>query len=335
MARWYNTLEVKSGPQRQVVRRGEDLSFARQTNSSMINGILVVDKPARLTSHDVVARVRRLAAQKRVGHAGTLDPMATGTLVMCLGQATRLAEYLAAHDKAYRAVLRLGIATDTYDAEGDITSSIADQDDQPLPDRETVEQALRHFVGEIMQRPPAFSAIKVGGQPLYRRARRGEKVEAKPRRVTIHRLEIAAWFPPHVTLEVECSAGTYIRSLAHDLGHYLGCGAHLAGLVRTRSGPFPLDQAQSLEGLEAESGGRRWCRHLLPMDAALSEFDAHFLDEEQTEAIVHGRPISGPAPCQSNLARAYSHQDELVAVLEYDEGRHLWQPKKVFHPDSA
>jgi len=209
------------------------------------HGILNINKPTDWTSHDVVARVRRIAGQRSVGHAGTLDPAATGVLLVCLGQATRVAEYLMAGDKTYRALIRLGTTTDTYDADGEVTATGA-VPDLSAPD---LESALTEFTGEIQQFPPAYSAIKQDGVPLHRRARRGEEIQLQARPVTIYRIDVLEWRSPDLNIDVACAPGTYIRSLAHDLGQRLGCGAHLAGLVRTRSGHFSLDEAITLQAL--------------------------------------------------------------------------------------
>lgn len=270
----------------------------------------------------MVEKVRRLTHQRKVGHAGTLDPLATGLLVVCLGQAARLVPYLVGHDKSYRAKLRLGQSTDTYDAEGRITY----EHSGPLPDRLEVEAVLPAFIGEIEQKPPAYSAVKLAGEPLYRRARRGEEVSAPPRRVRIHRLELVEWDPPYLTLEVDCSAGTYIRSLAHDVGQRLNCGAYVAGLVRTRSGPFRLEEAVSLE--ELASAGE-WERCLLPMDAGLRDLPAVVLSPDDVIRVGFGQAVAGPAPADDRPVRAYSEDGRLIAILHFDPAANLWQPKVV------
>ncbi len=225
----------------------------------MIDGFLVINKPVGMTSHDVVQRVRKWAKQRRVGHLGTLDPMATGVLPIALGEATKLSRLLTHGDKSYSARIRLGVETTTYDREGEVVHETAG----PWPEREQIEKALEHFRGEIDQTPPPFSAVKVDGQPSYRRARRGEEFRLEPRRVRLDRVELAGYEPPVFSVEVECSAGTYLRSIAHDLGRALGTGAHLWALIRTRSGPFLLSQALSLEELDA-CGQER----VIPMAAA-------------------------------------------------------------------
>ena len=225
----------------------------------MIDGFLVINKPVGMTSHDVVQRVRKWAKQRRVGHLGTLDPMATGVLPIALGEATKLSRLLTHGDKSYSARIRLGVETTTYDREGEVVHETA----EPWPEREQIEKALEHFRGEIDQTPPPFSAVKVDGQPSYRRARRGEEFQLEPRRVRLDRVELVGYEPPVFSVEVECSAGTYLRSIAHDLGRALGTGAHLWELIRTRSGPFLLSQALSLEELDA-CGQER----VIPMAAA-------------------------------------------------------------------
>src|SRR5690349_19143686 len=208
-------------------------------------GFLNIHKAQGMTSHDVVAKVRRGLKIKKVGHAGTLDPMATGVLVVCLGGATRLSEYVMQSTKRYRARVYLGATTDTYDAEGEVqlrrdSSHITCAD---------IESALAPFLGDIQQIPPMYSAIKQGGRKLYDLARAGDIVEREPRAVRIDSLEIIDWSPPEFTLDVTCSAGTYIRSLAYDLGEILGVGAHLSGLIRLASGRFKIEESQTLDGL--------------------------------------------------------------------------------------
>jgi len=297
-----------------------------------ISGIFNIDKPAGPTSFEVVALVRRLSGVRRVGHAGTLDPSATGVLVVCLGQATRLTEYMMEATKVYRAEVRLGITTDTLDATGTPVS----QADPSNISRQQVEETLTTFVGEIDQVPPMFSALKHSGEPLYRYARAQRQVERQPRRVAIHRLQLLAFQPPLVTIEVECGKGTYIRALAHDLGQKLGCGAHLAALARLRVGPFSLDDACSLAELESAFGQGRWQSLLHPADAALPPWPAVTLSEPQERAVRFGQCLAAdslePAQAVENgqLCRAYSPQGQLVAILRYDAAALLWRPAKVF-----
>jgi tRNA pseudouridine55 synthase len=299
-----------------------------------ISGIFNIDKPAGYTSFQVVSLVRRLSGVRRVGHAGTLDPSATGVLVVCLGQATRLTEHVMEATKVYRAEVHLGITTDTLDATGKPLS----QADPSNISRRQVEDALTAFVGEIDQVPPMFSALKHGGEPLYRYARAQRQVDRQARRVTVYRLQLLAFQPPLVTIEVECGKGTYIRALAHDLGQQLGCGAHLAALARLRVGPFTLDDACSLPELEAAFQEGRWQSLLHAADAALPSWPAVTLSEAQQRAVRFGQCLAAdslePSPAQAlqndQLCRAYSPQGQLVAILRYDADALLWRPAKVF-----
>ncbi|MCJ7510064.1 MAG: tRNA pseudouridine(55) synthase TruB [Dehalococcoidia bacterium] len=299
-----------------------------------ISGIFNIDKPTGWTSFRVVSLVRRLSGVRRVGHAGTLDPAATGVLVVCLGHATRLVEYMMAATKVYRAEVRLGITTDTLDA----TGTPVDQADPSNISRQQVEEALTAFVGDIDQVPPMFSALKYNGEPLYRYARAHRHVERQARRVTIHRLQLLAFQSPLATIEVECGKGTYIRALAHDLGQQLGCGAHLATLARLRVGPFTLENACSLAELEAAFREGRWQSLLHPADAALSSWPAVTLSEPQERAVRFGQCLAAdslePAPAQAvengQLCRAYSPREQLMAILRYDAAALLWRPAKVF-----
>ncbi|MFI5273255.1 MAG: tRNA pseudouridine(55) synthase TruB [Ktedonobacterales bacterium] len=295
-----------------------------------MDGIFVIDKSPGMTSHDVVARVRRLLRQKRVGHAGTLDPLATGVLPVLAGQATRVAEYLSESGKAYRATIRFGVETDTYDAEGTITA------ERPVTlDLPRIGAALPAFLGERMQVPPAYSAIKRGGQPLYKLARAGETVVVEPRHVTIYALRPVAWEAPDLVLDIECGKGTYIRSLAHDLGALLGTGAHLAALRRTRSGPFTLRQAITLEQLDAALAGDAWRDHLYAADEALLDRRAAILGHEQAAALRNGQPLRFVAPLiaeppvADELLRAYATDGRFLGLARWDTQAGAWQPHKV------
>lgn len=295
-----------------------------------LSGILNVDKPAGITSHDVVNTVRRVAGQRRVGHAGTLDPMATGVLLVCLGQATRVAEYLMAGRKRYRATIVLGSTTDTYDAEGEIVTSGSRTEFE----RQEIEAALRGLVGCIEQVPPAYSALKREGQPLYKRARQGEIVELEPRTVEIDEITVLDWASPALIVEVACSPGTYIRSLANDLGQRLGSGAYLEALVRLRSGNFGLEEAVSLERLEEAFRYGQEEQYMLPVDEALLDLPAIVVDAGAKRRLGQGQPVparSGtPAEGEGNLARAYSLDGDFVAIVDYHAAARQWQPKKVF-----
>ena len=298
----------------------------------MIGGILNLDKPRGPTSHDVIDRVRALTGTRRVGHAGTLDPLATGVLLVCIGRATRVAEYLMAGQKVYRARLRLGISTDTYDAEGQVTAEA-----QVEVDRAQVDAALTHFRGTITQVPPIYSALKHQGTPLYRLARRGvavQEIAPKARQVEISRLELTVWEPPECVLEVTCSPGTYVRSLAHDLGQALGCGAHLSALTRLASGEFRLEDAVTVEEFAQAAAERRWKDLVLPIDAALARFAAVHLDADAARRICSGQAVarlSGDADLTvSELARAYGPDGAFLALVAYDPAVEVWRPRKVF-----
>jgi tRNA pseudouridine55 synthase len=294
-----------------------------------ISGILNIDKPVGITSHDVVARVRQISGQRRVGHAGTLDPSATGVLVVCLGQATRVAEYLMASDKVYRAQIRLGVSTDTHDAAGEVTAT-AEVDVR----EEEVRDALASFVGTIQQLPPMYSALKREGVPLYKLARQGITVEREPRSVAIHDIELLNWTPPLLTIRVKCSPGTYIRALARDLGQKLGCGAHLHSLTRVASGHFTLKKAVSLDELAQVFAQGYWQEYIRPLDEALLDFEPMIVDAQAEKRIRHGRQVEALPQAEgkreTGLRRAYSQEGELIAILRYDPQTGLWQPKKVF-----
>ncbi|MGC9467364.1 MAG: tRNA pseudouridine(55) synthase TruB [Anaerolineae bacterium] len=289
-------------------------------------GVLIVDKPAGMTSHDVVNRVRRLARLRRVGHAGTLDPMATGVLTLLLGPATRLSRFAMAGRKRYQGVVRLGQTTTTYDAEGEIL-----QTEHVDIDFEAIQAAVRKFEGPILQTPPMYSAIKVDGQKLYELARKGREIEREPREVTIHHIEILKWAPPDLTLDVVCSSGTYIRSLAHDLGQELGCGAHLHALRRLASGPFTLKEAHSLEELARLQEKGRLDSALLPPHTALGSMPAVHVKADQEQAIRYGQQITLNAAPESDLIQARDPEGHLIAVLRRLD-QETYQPTLVLPP---
>lgn len=246
-----------------------------------LDGILLVDKPGRATdaapetglptSHDVVQRVRRWSRQRRIGHTGTLDPMASGLLVLCLGRATRLVEYYQGHDKRYTAAVTLGVETDTYDALGEIVAQRPVDEWEGGSFRARVEDVLESFRGDIEQRPPVYSALKQGGESLHRKARRGEDVVVEPRPVTVYDLRLLSIDPPHTLwLDVRCSAGFYVRSLAHDIGQALGVGGHLSYLRRDAAGAFAVDSAHSLAAIEEAGRAGDLRSLLLPPGTGLS-----------------------------------------------------------------
>ncbi len=289
-----------------------------------ISGVLVVDKPVGLTSHDVVQIVRKGTNIRRAGHTGTLDPRASGVLVILIGPAVRLSEYVSASDKRYQAIMRLGTTTDTYDSDGRVVSShTVDVDEKQF------NEVLQQFIGEIEQVPPPYSAVKVKGRKAYEMAREGEEVDLAPRKIQVYNLELLEWAPPEAVIDVYCSSGTYVRSLAHDLGEKLGCGAHLIGLRRTKSGRFTLRDAVPLRKLRDAFEDGRWYQYLIPAAEALSDWPAQELTHEMVEAIRHGHRIPAEEGSHGRV-RGISEQGELVALLEFDPATNEWQPKKVF-----
>lgn len=286
-----------------------------------MDAFLNIDKPAGMTSTDVVRRVRRLAGQKRVGHGGTLDPMATGVLPVALGQATRLLEYfLQEEGKGYVATVQLGSTTDTDDAEGAVLAT------QPVPslDATLLETTLAHFRGTISQIPPIYAAIRVDGRRLYEYARAGETVDIPSRSVTIERLELLDWTSDTLQINVACSKGTYIRSLARDIGAMLGCGAHLTALRRTRAGSFDLSTAIPLDELLAQP--ERLASAALPPIAALADWAHITVDAPTVADLRQGRRVR--LECEAERAALLDAAGALVAIAErIDDG---WQPVKVF-----
>jgi tRNA pseudouridine55 synthase len=294
---------------------------------NVVSGVLVVDKPVGLTSHDVVQIIRRGTGIRRAGHTGTLDPRASGVLVILVGPAVRLSEYVSASDKRYQATVHLGSSTDTYDAEGVITGSPTVSVDQI--DEDKFNDVLQQFTGEIEQVPPPYSAVKVQGRKAYEMAREGEEVDLAPRMINVYSLDVLEWAPPEVVIDVYCSSGTYVRSLANDLGKELGTGAHLVGLRRTKSGRFTLRDAVPLRRLQEAFDAGNWYRYLIPAAEALAEWPQIELDPSQVELIRHGHRITSDIE-EKGMARAITQQGDLVALLEYSEETDDWQPRKVF-----
>lgn len=276
-----------------------------------ISGILLVDKPAGWTSHDVVGRLRRITGQRRIGHSGTLDPMATGLLVVFLGRATRAVEFAEGHDKAYTALLRPGVVTDTLDTTGNVLATSPER-----PTRSELESALGAFRGEIEQLPPMYSALKHNGKKLYEIARAGGEVERKPRPVTIYRLECTGERDGDFVLEVECSKGTYIRTLCDDIGRALGCGACMSGLRRTRAGGFDVKDALTLE--EIERRGAENC--LLGVDTLFAGRPIVLIKDERTEkALRNGADVELDAGFEGEC-RVYSQNREFLLLGAVKDG---------------
>jgi len=304
-------------------------SAAEKPARPQIDGILVVAKEPGPTSHDIVALIRRLTGVKRVGHGGTLDPFAAGVLPVFVGHATRLVEYHLTDDKEYRALVCFGARSTTDDLDGELSPT-----EVPAPDRAAVEEALNAFRGTIEQTPPDYSAVRVAGRKAYELARHGEKPSLKSRSVTIHHLEMTNWDGsdperPVATIEVRCSAGTYIRALARDLGESLGCGAYLGALTRTASGPFRIADATSMDALRTALTDGRVNDVLLPMDTGLDGYPTLTLTDEDVASLARGQYVrrSSEAP-NEGLVRVRDQSGRLVAIARAERGQ--IKPEKVF-----
>ena len=303
------------------------------------HGVLNVSKPAGWTSHDVVAKIRRLLQVRKVGHAGTLDPEATGVLPVLLGQGTRLSAFLVHWDKEYEAVLRLGQETTTQDATGEIMRDCSIQGLRP----ETIHAAVAQFQGEQQQVPPMYSAVKMGGQPLYKAARAGKTVDRQARPITIYHIEVRAMALPYVTLWVHCSKGTYIRTLCADIGQVLGVGGHLSQLTRVRVGPLPLDRAWPLGEIGRGDDLVKNPGVFLDLDEALAHLPAVIVDPAMVGKVLNGSPVSGTAiwseddreSSTETLIRVKDDRGRLLALGKWasstlDVPRHQLQMVKVF-----
>ncbi|MBI4484137.1 MAG: tRNA pseudouridine(55) synthase TruB [Acidobacteria bacterium] len=278
-----------------------------------LDGVLVVDKPVGWTSHDAVARARKLLKVRRIGHTGTLDPIATGVLPLCIGKATRLVQYLIGADKSYRGVMRFGFSTSTYDRMGEPTSPVRPVTLSPEP----LLPIFEKFRGEIRQVPPAYSAKKLAGRPLYQYARKGHPKTLSPVSVRVYRLELLGVEKDRAHFEITCSAGTYIRAIAHEIGQELDCGAHLEGLKRLRSGEFTLEQAVNLD----EMGPEELLRHILPLRAILLKFPAVEVEGRTLRLFSHGGKVlvaqpSGPGP----YCRVVDARGDLVGIGKWRGG---------------
>jgi tRNA pseudouridine55 synthase len=296
-----------------------------------MDGILNISKPQDMTSFAVVAAVKRITGEKHIGHAGTLDPLATGVLPVCLGQGTRVIEYLFGASKTYRAEVELGVTTDTYDSTGKIVRT----GDASGITREMVEAALERFRGDIQQTPPMYSAVKHQGKPLYKLARSGIEVDRKSRPAHIYSLEITNWQHPVVTLDIVCGKGTYIRSLAYDLGEVLECGANMKSLVRQRVGPFSIEDAVTLPLLETVFYQGYGQKYLYPVDFVLLPFNALVVNQEQECSLIHGASISlksdsGVSTLSDSRCRVYTTAGCFLGMVKFEAATHLWRPEKIF-----
>jgi len=290
-------------------------------------GLLIVNKPSGMSSRRVVDIVARRAATKRVGHAGTLDPLASGVLVVCLGWATRLVPFIQDRRKNYRARFLLGRHSDT----DDVTGEQREVPHAPRPTRAQVETALGAFVGEIMQVPPQFSAVHVGGRRAHEMARVGKTVPLEPRPIQIHSITLVEYEFPELVLEIECGSGTYIRSLARDLGDDLGCGAVLSELVRQRIGDFSLERAVTVDDLAI----RPLAELLLPPLAAVADLPRHSFQPADADQLTRGRPLLCPPECRYPAGSDVALIDaagQLQALAEHDAAEHVLRPRQVFLP---
>lgn len=292
----------------------------------MLDGILNINKPAGMTSFKVVSLVRHLTGIKKVGHAGTLDPLASGVLPLCFGRATRVIEFLMNAKKTYKAAIKLGISTDTYDIEG----TVIKQSDASHITEADVESALAFFRGAIEQEPPMYSALKHNGQCLYKLAREGVTVERPKRQAYIYRLELLDYSSPLITVEMECSKGTYVRSLANDLGEKLGCGACVTELERLRYGPFDIKEAVSLSELQEAFSKDCWQRLVYPPGYIMKEWESVTVRDEQASFIKNGVPVVLEVTTVDKCC-AYDNEGNLLAILNLDNATGKWKPQKVFN----
>lgn len=295
-----------------------------------VNGFLNLHKPVGITSMDAVRRVKRITGQrKKVGHAGTLDPLAEGVLPICFGQATRLMELVVSGWKRYRMTVRLGAVSNTYDAEGDIQET----GDPSSLTRADIAESLRNFVGEIDQLPPMYSAVKIDGRRLYDLARAGREIERAPRRVSVRSIDIDDIRLPFATLTVECGKGTYLRSIAHDLGQTIGCGAYVTELARLSCGRFECSEGITPDALEQAASSGDWTGHLHPIDWALQDIPAAQVDADRAWAVRHGQAISAvPArikPSEALLWRIYDPDGVFLALARPETDGRL-APNRVF-----
>ncbi len=302
-----------------------------------MDGLILVNKPQGITSHDVVAQIRNILGIQKIGHYGTLDPLATGLVVIAVGKTTRLFPFYSKKNKAYTGRIRLGFSTDTFDSTGKPSSS----EQKELPQKSEVLKAMKKFVGEIVQIAPPYSAKKYKGKPLYKLARGNKKFELRPSQVSIHFFDLINFAPPEIEFRVGCSSGTYIRSLAHDLGRHLGCGAHLSELTRTAVGNYHLDDSLVLEEIKQLNSSGQIEEFLIPLESLLPEFPKIILNDRGSSLVKNGNPISSENIL--NIFRDESHSQDTFQEKESLfrmfslEGKFLALAKKIpekshFHP---
>lgn len=303
-----------------------------------MNGMIVVDKPADWTSHDAVLHLRKILRIKKIGHTGTLDPLATGVLLITIGQATRLFPYLSKMDKTYIGEIRFGQATETYDSQGKPIGP----EFQNFPKEKDLREAVESFEGEITQLPPPFSAKKINGQPAFKLARQGFSPNLSPVRVHIYRFLILDYSPPCLKFLIECSSGTYIRTLAHDLGQKLGCGAHLSQLRRVAVGKYTEEEAFTLDQIKELAGKNDFSKFIIPLEYLLPDYPSIWLDQIGSKAFLHGArigldkvakaSITGARSSSESVYRIFSEEGKLLGLAIFDRKEQFFQPKVVFKP---
>ncbi len=300
------------------------------------NGYINLYKPSGITSMDVLRQIKRITGpRQKLGHAGTLDPLARGVIPVCFGQATRLMDHIVGGVKTYRVEITLGVTTTTYDAEGGVVKT----GETDTITREMVEDSLKPWIGVVKQTPPMYSALKIDGKRLYKLARAGIEVEREARQVEIHDISIIEFAAPKLVLEVRCGKGTYIRSLAHDVGEALGCGGHVVDLERLLCGGFPAEDSVTLEQIEeAGEGPEGWQRFLFPVDRVLMGLKSITLDAQAEEHLRHGQAITlGRPETETGYLeerRAYNAEGVFMALVRFDRAANAWKPVKVFQIDT-
>jgi len=285
-------------------------------------GFININKPTGITSHGVAQKLKKIIGIRRIGHSGTLDPFASGVLVMAIGKATKLVEFLRKDDKTYEGVIRLGVTSDTYDSTGELTNT---PPPVPIPSGAQIESLLNQFTGEIEQMPPKFSAIKIKGTPAYKLARQGKEVALKPRPVTIHSLKMTEFRNPLIFVDIKCSARTYIRSLAHDIGQRLKTGAVLEALHRTQAGDFRIEKAVELDSITKEN----WRDYLLPVTAGVSHLQSYSAAAPDAKKISRGVKIETAKDFSSQPIAIFGPQAELLAIGKFDPETKTIKPTKV------
>lgn len=297
----------------------------------MIHGIINVNKEQGFTSHDVVAKLRGILKQKKIGHTGTLDPDATGVLPVCLGKGTKLCDMLTDRDKTYRAVMLLGTVTDTQDTSGRILS-----ENKVTSTEQEVLEAIQSFTGDYEQIPPMYSALKVDGRKLYELAREGKVIERKARLVHIHEIVVDETALPRVTMTVSCSKGTYIRTLCHDIGEKLGCGGCMESLVRTKAGAFAIAESFTLGQIEELRDNGSLMDHITPIDEMFIEYPRVDISEEFHKLLYNGnmfyeKHVSGQVPLQDGPVRVYDAGGQFFAIYAYEKAEKRFKPVKIFN----